>query len=301
MMDPSGGGGRGRGRHQHRHRRRRRRHENDQHRYRNRVDLANELVLPETESETETSDSSFQSSSSFAKEDMDRKSASAKKNQGLLFPIVEANKTTVTPIRGILSSTKKASVFTAAARKNVQFRNDESLVQVFAQNVTDENNDGSECDSDSDSDEKDSDNTTTIASVDLWYSSKEFSTFRSRESKIVKEMSKSFGDGSFSVDGVESLQYKRERRQRMDKSRYDVLLLQESFWEEMERMERSSKQQTGEREKQQSHTDDEIYNQKRRDILLARTYMKASMESVVLALQRADWNAKQVRDDNGKQ
>ena len=291
MMGPSGSDGRGR--HQHRHRHRRHSRNNDQHRYRNRVDLVDELVLPETESETETSDSSFQSSSSFAKEDMDRKSASTKKkDQRLLFPIVEANKATVTPIRGILSSTKKTSTFTTATRKNAQFKNDDNLVQVLVQNDTEENNDDNERDSDgdgdSDSDEKKSD--TSIASVDLWYSSKEFNTFRSRESKIVKEMSKSFGNGSFSVDGVESLQYKLERRRRMDKSRYDVLLLQESFWEEMERMDRSSEQQ--------STTDDETYNQKRRDILLARTYMKASMESVVLALQRADWNAKQVRDDN---
>mmetsp|Transcript_52237 Transcript_52237/g.126219 ORF Transcript_52237/g.126219 Transcript_52237/m.126219 type:complete len:298 (+) Transcript_52237:1115-2008(+) len=282
---------------QHRRHRRHHRHHrhSEQHRYYNRVDLAKQLVLPETETETETSDSSFQSSSSFAKEDVDRKSPPAKKNQNTLVPIVEA-KTTTTSIRGILSSNKTSVSNKAAAKKNVQFETGEDLVKVFVEKDKEDNNndddDDDEHDSDSDSEESDA-----TAETDLWYSREEYSTFRSRESKVVKEMSKSFDDGAFSVDGVESLQYKRERRRRMNKSRFDVLLLQESFWEEMERMERL--EQTGQ-QKQQSPCDDDKYNQKRRDVLLARTYIKASTASVVLALQRADWNAKQVRDDNVK-
>lgn len=137
------------------------------------------------------------------------------------------------------------------SKKKVRFESDEALIVVIDIDVHDD-------------------------TEDRWYSDREYKRFRLREAKITKEMTRSFDGASFSVDGVESILYRREKRHRMSSARFGVLLKQESFWQ---------------REEPDGYG---IEGLEQREFSIALSYSEASRESVRLALERADWNAKQV-------
>lgn len=156
------------------------------------------------------------------------------------------------------------------------------------------------------------DDNTRMLHHHCWYTGEDYTRFRERESKLVKQMSKSFNGASFSVDGVESKLHKYEKRRRIINARHIVLLQQEAFWKqddeviEQQRghghamallMQQESfwEQDDEVTEQEQGHGHDMATTvQAKRSMIMALSYSEVSTESSKLALERADWNRKQV-------
>lgn len=68
----------------------------------------------------------------------------------------------------------------------------------------------------------------------LWFCSKDYKQMRQRELLLSREISKSYLDSAFSVDGVESLSYRKARQARQQTAQLVVFDEQERHWAMME-------------------------------------------------------------------
>jgi ribosome-associated translation inhibitor RaiA len=65
-----------------------------------------------------------------------------------------------------------------------------------------------------------------VSRSEMWYTKSEYQKMRNRETKLIKQLAKSFPNSKFAVDGVESVEYRRQKVERVLKARECVLKLQ---------------------------------------------------------------------------
>jgi hypothetical protein len=61
---------------------------------------------------------------------------------------------------------------------------------------------------------------------DIWYTKKDYNKMKQRETHLIKELARTFPNTTFAVDGVESVEYRRRKIERVQKARQCVLRLQ---------------------------------------------------------------------------
>lgn len=137
---------------------------------------------------------------------------------------------------------------------------------------------------------------------DAWYTDKEYYYMRRREALLMKDISTSFMNEQFRVDGVESISYRKARRVRQIKSVLSVLMEQEKYWPVIEDLE--AKLQHG------YALDGCVHNATTADVTkslqqvlhnksikIARVYSRHARQSRRVAFEMAYRLAKQVEDE----
>jgi hypothetical protein len=78
---------------------------------------------------------------------------------------------------------------------------------------------------------------------ELWHKPAQYRAFREREIQITKQLSAAMPKMEFARDGIESIAYRKARKQRTDQAKFAVLKEQEDCWEGMRYLSSSSMEQ----------------------------------------------------------
>jgi hypothetical protein len=105
----------------------------------------------------------------------------------------------------VVASTATAATGSSAVKKNVQFNLDSETHSVNCCPPSP---------------------LTLVKPCEIWYTKKDYIQMKQREAHLIKELAKTFPNSKFAIDGVESVEYRRRKIERVRKARQCVLKLQ---------------------------------------------------------------------------
>jgi hypothetical protein len=66
----------------------------------------------------------------------------------------------------------------------------------------------------------------SVQPSEIWYTKKDYKKMKQREAQLIEELARTYPKSAFAIDGVESVEYRRQKIDRVHKARHCVLKLQ---------------------------------------------------------------------------